>query len=150
LPNKADQELLDFLGGSHYSRIHEGFQYLMQQLTFAPDERLFYRNNWQEGLKKTETTDEDAQIQDFFLKMSTFRGKDKDGVYYFDIPKKEPSIRALDKMTMLQWCARGYTATTLNYIDYCCRDDFGLGTSKKRRAGIHYFAARVRHGSRWK
>jgi hypothetical protein len=20
-----------------------------------------------------------------------------------------------------------YSATTLNYIDYCCRDDFGLG-----------------------
>jgi hypothetical protein len=54
-------------------------------------------------------------------------------------------------MTMLQWCAQdGYTAQLLNYIDYCCRDDFGLGIKEVSAwAGIHYFAAR-KHGSRWK
>jgi hypothetical protein len=72
LPNKADQELLDFLGGSHHSRLHEGFQYLMQQLTFAPDESLFYRNNWQEGLKKTETTDDGCTNSRFFLEDEHF------------------------------------------------------------------------------
>jgi hypothetical protein len=77
-------------------------------------------------------------------------------VYYFDIPlsksSQEPSIRALDKMTMLQWCAQdGYSATTLNYIDYCCRDDFGLGIKEVSAwAGIHYFAARKQTRPRWK
>nr|WP_309756664.1 NAD(P)-binding protein [Flavobacterium sp.] len=155
LPNKADQELLDFLEEEAIIQgyDHEGFPIFdVQQLTFAPDERLFYRNNWQEGLvpKIGNTTDDDAQIQDFFLKMSTFRTrKDKDGVYYFDIPlaksSQNPIMRALDKMTMLQWCAQyGYTAQPLlNYIDYCCRDDFGLGIKEVSAwAGIHYFAAR--------
>jgi hypothetical protein len=47
-------------------------------------------------------------------------------------------------MTMMQWCnKRVYSATTLNYIDYCCRDDFGLGIKEVSAwAGIHYFAAR--------
>ncbi|MFV8353260.1 NAD(P)-binding protein [Flavobacterium sp. XS2P14] len=155
LPNKTDQELLDFLEEEAIIQgyDHEGFPIFdAQQLTFAPDERLFYRNNWQEGLvpKTGNTTDDDAQIHDFFLKMSTFRtGKDRDGVYYFDIPlaksSQEPSIRALDKMTMMQWCTQeGYTAQPLlNYIDYCCRDDFGLGIKEVSAwAGIHYFAAR--------
>ncbi|MFV8357623.1 NAD(P)-binding protein [Flavobacterium sp. XS1P32] len=155
LPNKTDQELLDFLEEEAIIQgyDHEGFPIFdAQQLTFAPDERLFYRNNWQEGLvpKTGNTTDDDAQIHDFFLKMSTFRtGKDRDGVYYFDIPlaksSQEPSIRALDKMTMMQWFTQeGYTAQPLlNYIDYCCRDDFGLGIKEVSAwAGIHYFAAR--------
>ncbi|MFV8332066.1 NAD(P)-binding protein [Flavobacterium sp. GSP14] len=155
LPNKADQELLDFLEEEAIIQgyDHEGFPIFdAQQLTFAPDERLFYRSNWQEGLvpKTGNTTDDDAQIQDFFLKMSTFRTrKDKDGVYYFDIPlaksSQEPSIRAIDKITMMQWCTQeGYTAQPLlNYIDYCCKDDFGLGIKEVSAwAGIHYFAAR--------
>ena len=155
LPNKADQELVDFLEEEAIIQgyDHEGFPIFdAQQLTFAPDERLFYRNNWQEGLvpKTGNITDDDAQIQNFFLKMSTFRTrKDKDGVYYFDIPlaksSQEPSIRALDKMKMMQWCTQeGYTAQPLlNYIDYCCRDDFGLGIKEVSAwAGIHYFAAR--------
>ncbi|WP_144891228.1 flavin monoamine oxidase family protein [Flavobacterium tiangeerense] len=155
LPNKSDQELLDFLEEEAIIQgyDHKGFPIFdVQQLTFAPDERLFYRNNWQEGLvpKTGNTPNEDAQIQDFFLKMSTFRaGKDKNGVYYFDIPlsksSQEPSIRALDKLTMQQWITQeGYTAQPLlNYIDYCCRDDFGLGIKEVSAwAGIHYFAAR--------
>jgi hypothetical protein len=55
-------------------------------------------------------------------------------------------------MTMLQWCAQdGYTAQPLlNYIDYCCRDDFGLGIKEVSAwAGIHYFAARKTR-LRWK
>lgn len=155
LPNKADQELLDFLEEEAIIQgyDHEGFPIFdAQQLTFAPDERLFYRNNWQEGLvpKTGNTPDEDAQIQHFFMKMSTFRtGKDKDGAYYFDIPlsksSQDSSIRALDKITMLQWITQeGFTVQPLlNYIDYCCRDDFGLGIKEVSAwAGLHYFAAR--------
>jgi hypothetical protein len=37
----------------------------------------------------------------------------------------------------------GIAQPLLNYIDYCCRDDFGLGIKEVSAwAGIHYFAAR--------
>jgi hypothetical protein len=59
------------------------FQYLMQQLTFAPDERLFYRNNWQEGLvPKQETRQMKMHKFKIFLEDELLeRVKDKDGVY---------------------------------------------------------------------
>jgi hypothetical protein len=94
LPNKADQELLDFLEEEAIIQgyDHEGFQYLMQQLTFAPDERLFYRNNWQEGLvPKQETRQMKMHKFKIFLEDELLeRVKDKDGVY-FDIPLSKSS-----------------------------------------------------------
>jgi hypothetical protein len=68
LPNKADQELLDFLEEEAIIQgyDHEGFQYLMRNNSHL-HQMNDDRNNWQEGLKtKTgNTPNEDAQIQDF-------------------------------------------------------------------------------------
>jgi hypothetical protein len=57
LPNKADQELLDFLEEAIIQGYdHEGFPIFdAQQLTFAPDERLFYRNTRKVWCQKKET-----------------------------------------------------------------------------------------------
>lgn len=155
LPNKQDAALLQFL---EEEQIIIGYdskglpKFDEQQLTFAPDERLFYKNNWQEGLipKTGNAAEEDIQFKKFFLKMDAFRsGKGDDGKYFFNIPlslsSSDPTIRAFDTITMQQWCEEeGFNSKPLfDYIDYCCRDDFGLGISYVSAwAGIHYFAAR--------
>jgi hypothetical protein len=155
LPNKQDAALLQFLEEEQIIIGYDskGFpKFDEQQLTFTPDERLFYKNNWQEGLipKTGNSLEEDFQFKKFFLKMDAFRaGKGADGKYFFDIPlslsSSEATIQAFDTITMQQWCEEeGFNSKPLfDYIDYCCRDDFGLGISHVSAwAGIHYFAAR--------
>jgi hypothetical protein len=155
LPNKQDAALLQFLEEEQIIIGYDskGFpKFDEQQLTFTPDERLFYKNNWQEGLipKTGNSLEEDFQFKKFFLKMNAFRaGKGADGKYFFDIPlslsSSEATIQAFDTITMQQWCEEeGFNSKPLfDYIDYCCRDDFGLGISHiSAWAGIHYFAAR--------
>jgi hypothetical protein len=155
LPNRNDKELLQFL---EEEKIILGFDsdgfpiFDELQLTFAPDERLFFKNTWQEGLvpKTGNSSNEDSEFKKFFLKMDTFRvGKGEDGKFYFDIPlslsSNDAAIRSLDNITMEKWFYEaGFGAKPLfDYIDYCCRDDFGLGIRYVSAwAGIHYFAAR--------
>jgi len=155
LPNFKDKELLQFLEEEKIILSYDAkglpvFDEL--QLSFAPDERLFYKNNWQEGVvpKEGNSKDQDLEFQRFFKVMDAFReGKGKDGKYLFDIPLRLSSediqTRSLDKITMKEWFeTNNFTAKPLfDYIDYCCKDDFGLGIHYVSAwAGIHYFAGR--------
>lgn len=160
LPNKADTKLLKFLEEEKIiTGYKDGFAIFDErQLTFAPQERLFYKNSWQEGLvpKFGNSVLEDDQFQAFFSKMAFFQqGQGKDGKYWFDIPlsrsSSDPDIRAFDKLTMKQWLSGNQFTSKplLDYVDYCCRDDFGLGVDYiSAWAGIHYFASRKHDATR--
>jgi len=155
LPNFKDKELLQFL---EEEKIIIGYDakglpvFDELQLSFAPDERLFYKNTWQDGVvpKEGNSKEQDVEFQRFFKLMDSFRqGKGQDGKYFFDIPlqlsSNDDAVRALDKITMKEWFeSNNFKAEPLfNYIDYCCKDDFGLGIHYVSAwAGIHYFAAR--------
>lgn len=155
LPNFKDKELLQFLEEEKIILGYDakGFPIFDElQLSFAPDERLFYKNNWHDGVvpKDGNSKDQDLEFQRFFKLMDTFRGgKGNDGKYLFDIPlhrsSEDISSRNLDKMTMKEWFETNNfkTEPLFNYIDYCCKDDFGLGIDYVSAwAGIHYFAGR--------
>ncbi|MCC9018025.1 NAD(P)/FAD-dependent oxidoreductase [Flavobacterium lipolyticum] len=155
LPNFNDKELLGFLEEEKIilSYDKKGLPVFDElQLTFAPDERLFYKNNWQEGVvpKEGNSEEEHKEFQRFFREMDAFRSaKGEDQKYLFDIPihlsSKDQETRALDKITMQQWFEKNNfkSKPLFNYIDYCCKDDFGLGiTFVSAWAGIHYFAGR--------
>lgn len=160
LPNFKDKELLSFL---EEEKIILGYDknglpvFDELQLTFAPDERLFYKNNWQEGVvpKEGNSATEQEEFQRFFKEMDAFRiAKGEDQKYLFDIPiclsSKDEKTRALDKMTMQQWFGENSfkSESLFNYIDYCCKDDFGLGIAfVSAWAGIHYFAGRKQDAS---
>jgi hypothetical protein len=159
LPNFEDKALIDFLKEEKIivSFDHSGLPVFDElQLTFAPEERLFYKNNWQEGLvpKDGNAEKDDAEIIDFFTKMDAFRtAKGNDGKYLFMIPlswsSNDKEARSLDEITMEQWFVQHkFTSKVLyTYLDYCCKDDFGLGIAYVSAwAGIHYFAAR-KHNS---
>ena len=160
LPNQEDKELLQFLEEEKIILGYDekGFpKFDETQLTFSPDERLFYKNNWQEGIvpKVGNSAEEDAELLRFFSMMDDFRTKKDDfGLYWFNIPMALSSqndvVKSLDKLTMKEWLEQQNFKSNplLVYVDYCCRDDFGLGIEfVSAYAGIHYFAARKQNST---
>jgi phytoene dehydrogenase-like protein len=154
LPNIRDKELLAFL---EESKIIIGYKKGMpifdeQQLCFDPNERLFIRNTWQSDLipKYGNSSESDRQIELFFQLISEYRSKKgTDGKFFFDIPlhfcSKDSDLNDLDDKTMRTWLDENKfdADELLSYLDYCCKDDFGLGIEfVSAWAGIHYFAAR--------
>jgi hypothetical protein len=160
LPNLEDNQLLQFLEEEKIILGYDknGFPNFDEtQLTFSPDERLFYKNNWQEGIvpKAGNSQQEDAEFLRFFEMMDDFRvKKDSYGLYWFNIPmdlsSQNDEVKSLDQLTMKQWLIlQNFTSNPLFvYLDYCCRDDFGLGIDfVSAYAGIHYFAARKQNST---
>ena len=160
LPNQEDKELLQFLEEEKIILGYDekGFpKFDETQLTFSPDERLFYKNNWQEGIvpKVGNSAEEDDELLRFFSMMDDFRTKKDDfGLYWFNIPmalsSQNDAVKSLDQLTMKEWLEQQNFKSNplLVYIDYCCRDDFGLGIEfVSAYAGIHYFAARKQNST---
>lgn len=155
IPNLSNTALIHFLEkcGIITGRDAQGAPiYDPEQLTFAPQSRLFIKNNWQEGLlPRYGLRDVELQeIERFLAQMNYFQEKKgEDGRYVFDIPLRQASqqseYHALDQCSMHDWMRKeGYLSDHLyQYVNYCCRDDYGLGLKDVSAfAGIHYFAAR--------
>ncbi|MDE1151655.1 MAG: FAD-dependent oxidoreductase [Micavibrio sp.] len=118
-----------------------------------PEERLYIRGRWQEGLVPVigASDDDKAQYDRFFKWMDACKNKrGADGRKIFAIPVDESSQDAewlkFDAMTMADWMAgEGYTSPYLRwYVDYSCRDDYGTRADETSAwAGMHYFTART-------
>lgn len=155
IPNASNHELLEFLKEEKIIRdFDENNQPIFdeEQLTYAPHERLFIKNYWQEGLiPRYGLNQKEKDEFDLFLKkMNDFTFlKGEDDLYIFDIPlrnaSKQHSFFVLNHLTMEEWLHQEqFTSKNLfTYVNYCCRDDYGTGIKQTSAfAGIHYFAAR--------
>ena len=156
LPNPENQNLIDFLTeiGLIIGKQEDGkLIYNEENLCHAPDERLWYRGTFQEGLVPTYGLDEKSskEIQRFFEQMDYFKNlKGNDGKYVFNIPLQDSSNDVqiplkFDAITFESFLNNeGYKTEELRwFLDYCCRDDFGAGFDKVSAwAGINYFAGR--------
>lgn len=161
LPNVRDKELLNFLEESKIIVDYKDNLPVFDetQLCFDPNERLFIRNSWQTDLipRYGNSKEADNQMDLFLQKMTEFReNKGKDGKYFFDIPmsfcSSDESLNSLDEITMKKWLLdNNFSAEEiLEYVDYCCKDDFGLGIEfVSAWAGIHYFAARKHENKKY-
>jgi len=160
MPNMHDKELLQFLEESKIITAYDSMGFPVfddEQVSFAPEERLFFKNTWQEGLipKYGNTSHEDHEFQRFFALMDAYRSaRGEDGRFLFDIPLSHSSEdvegRKLDLISMKQWMDdKQFQIQPLwEYVDYCCRDDYGLGAKwVSAWAGIHYFAGRKQNAS---
>lgn len=120
-------------------------QYRETDLVHAPDERVFYAGQWQDGLLPP-----DADSRRFFAFVGSLKQqRGRDGRKAFAIPitagSQDEEWRVLDTQTFAQWLQqnRYHSPNLLAYLDYCCRDDYGQGTAQvSAYAGLHYFAAR--------
>lgn len=127
-------ELLGEMGVMHDGVIAE------EVLCRDPQERVFYRGRWYEGLylHAGATAEDIRQLRAFEAEMQ--RGS-------FAIPVAYSSGDAddLDRLSMSEWMdRRGYTSPRLRWlVEYACRDDYGtLLDQTSAWAGVFYFASR--------
>jgi hypothetical protein len=160
LVNNHNSELMAFLQeiGMISGLDAEGLPiYHEEHIIHAPNERLFIKGTWEEGLiPQRYMAQKDAeQFKRFLTAMDVFRNaKGSDGAYVFDLPMractKDTEWNQLDTLSMAQWLQQeGYDSEFLWwYINYSCRDDFGSTVEETSAwAGIHYFACRKGQGS---
>ncbi len=123
-----------------------------QFLCRDPEERLFHRGEWHEGLfPLADATQEDlAQLQGFQAEIDRWAGwRDGQNRRAFALPRTQGSddaqVRALDQLNMAQWMNQhGWTSPKLRWwVEYACRDDYGMRLDQTSAwAGVFYFVAR--------
>jgi hypothetical protein len=124
-----------------------------QFLVRDPDERLFYRGRWYEGLYLNvgASTEDLRQLKAFNDEVNRWVGwRDGKGRRAFTIPvaaaSDDAEVMALDRLSMRDWLeARRWHSPRLHWlVDYACRDDYGAHMEDVSAwAGIFYFASRV-------
>jgi len=125
-----------------------------QYLCREPEERVFYKGRWYEGLYlQVGASDEDKrQLAEFQQRIDTWvNWRDPAGKRAFVVPvancSADAEVTALDKVSFAEWLRRnGFTSERLFwYCDYACRDDYGLKLDQTSAwAGLFYFCSRVR------
>ena len=124
-----------------------------QFLCREPEERLFYKGRWYEGLYlRVGASDEDLRQLSRFQKEVDFwvAWRDSAGKRAFTIPIADCSndefATELDKISFAEWLRqKGFTSLRLLWwCDYACRDDYGLRLEQTSAwAGLFYFCSRV-------
>jgi glycine/D-amino acid oxidase-like deaminating enzyme len=149
-PSPANHVLARLLG--EMGVLDQNGQVAEQFIVRDPEERLFYRGRWYEGLYlHAGASHEDLrQLRAFETEIARWASwRDAKGRRAFEIPMSlgsdDPEVTALDALSMAEWMnARGFTSPRLRwFVDYACRDDYGLHTEHTSAwAAIFYFASR--------
>jgi hypothetical protein len=119
-----------------------------------PEERLFFKGRWYEGLyPHVGTTDEDKRQYSEFQKQIDLwvNWRDANGRRGFVVPiescSDDAEVTGLDRISFGEWLRRNDLTSErlLWYCDYACRDDYGLKLDQTSAwAGLFYFCSRVR------
>lgn len=136
--NAPMRKLLGEMGVMHGDAVGEEF------ICRDPEERLFYRGRWYEGLylRAGASAEDLRQLHAFEAEIERWAAKRT-----FAIPVAFSASEGdeLDRISMKQWLdARGFTSPRLRWlVEYGCRDDYGtlLGDTSAW-AGVFYFASR--------
>jgi predicted NAD/FAD-dependent oxidoreductase len=121
-----------------------------RHLCHSPQERLFFKGRWHEGLLPPAEPGSTTHVQyrRFAQRVDALARE-----LGFSIPSHRsawtPGHAALDASTFERWLDReGLSDPRLRWaLDYACRDDYGAGIATVSAwAGLHYFASR--HGFR--
>lgn len=149
-PMSNNRTLLDLLG--EMSLLEDG-AVREEVLVRDPQERLFFRGTWYEGLylHAGASADDVRQLAAFRAEVDRWIDwRDARGRRAFAIPVADGSddadVVALDRITMREWMdERRLTSPRLRwYVDYACRDDYGAHLEDVSAwAGLFYFASRV-------
>ena len=125
-----------------------------QFLCREPEERVFYKGRWYEGLYlHAGASEEDKRQFSAFQKQVDFwvNWRDAKGKRAFVLPmancSNDAEVTALDKISFADWLKqKGFDSPRLVwYCDYATRDDYGLRLEQTSAwAGLFYFCSRVR------
>jgi protoporphyrinogen oxidase len=157
VPFKENGELISLLDDMSLTDGRDGSGEIVvkeQYLCREPEERLFYKGRWYEGLYlNAGASDEDKrQYAEFERQIDSWvKWRDGKGKRAFVLPIAECSTDAdatsLDNISFADWLRQnGFTSERLVwYCDYACRDDYGLKLEQTSAwAGLFYFCSRVR------
>jgi protoporphyrinogen oxidase len=147
-------ELLDEMSLTEGSTADGDIIIKEQFLCRDPEERVFYKGRWYDGLylHAGETDEDKRQLAEFQKHIDYWvNRRDSDGKRAFVVPAANCSIdnevTALDRVSFAEWLRQnGFTSERLIwYCDYACRDDYGLKLDQTSAwAGLFYFCSRVR------
>ena len=146
------REILSDLGIIQRNPMGERPYYDERFILHAPEERLLFNGQWQEGFIPTEGVpqhelDEHKRFFKEVERLRTLRGSDGRRIFVFPtmLSSSDPEWQALDNITLKDWLDQnGYRSPTLHwYLNYCCRDDYGTRYDKVSAwAGLHYYCSR--------
>src|SRR5829696_6190316 len=124
-----------------------------QFLCRDPEERLFYKGRWYEGLylHAGESEDDKQQLQKFNAEVDRWTAwRDGRGRRAFTLPvsacSDDAEVTALDRVSMAEWMnERSLSSPRLRWwVNYACRDDYGMEIEQTSAwAGLFYFCSRV-------
>lgn len=125
-----------------------------QFLCRDPQERIYYKGRWYEGLylHVGASVEDQDQFREFKAEIDRWVAwRDGKGRRAFAIPvaagSDDADMTALDKLTVADWLDQhGWTSPRLRWlVNYACRDDYGSTIEHTSAwAGIFYFASRLR------
>lgn len=157
VPFKENKDLLGLIGEMDLieSISETGDPIVREQfLTRDPEERVFYKGRWYEGLylHAGESKEDRRQFEHFEKLIAMWTGwKGSDGKRAFSVPvsncSNDSEATNLDAISFSEWLRLNglNSARLLWYCDYACRDDYGLKLEQTSAwAGLFYFCARVR------
>ncbi len=157
VPFRENTELISLLDEMQLTegRSENGELIVKEQfLCREPEERIFYKGRWYEGLYlNVGATEEDKrQLAEFQTQIDFWvNWRDANGKRAFVLPvadcSNDAEAVALDKISFGEWLRqKNFTSERLIwYCDYACRDDYGLRLEQTSAwAGLFYFCSRVR------
>ena len=134
---------------SEHGDIVIGEQFLCRD----PEERVFYKGRWYEGLylHAGESEEDKKQYQKLNAEVDKWISwRDAKGRRAFTLPvsacSDDTEVTALDRLSMAEWMdQRGLTSPRLRWwVEYACRDDYGMTLQQTSAwAGLFYFCSRV-------
>ncbi len=157
VPFRENVELISLLNEMNLTEgVNQNGEIVVKEqfLCREPEERIFYKGRWYEGLYLNVGASEDDKNQlKAFQKEVDFwvNWRDERGGRAFTLPvadcSNDTEVVALDKISFGGWLRRkGFTSERLFwYCDYATRDDYGLKLEQTSAwAGLFYFCSRVR------
>lgn len=125
-----------------------------QFLCREPEERVYYKGRWYEGLYLNVGAGEEdkRQFAEFQRRIDEWvNWRDARGRRAFGVPLEtcsdDPAVTSLDRVSFADWLRQnGFTSVRLYwYCDYATRDDYGLKADQTSAwVGLFYFCSRVR------
>lgn len=125
-----------------------------QFLCREPEERVFFKGRWYDGLylHVGESERDKADLAAFQKEVDSWvNWRGSDGRRAFVLPvaecSRDPQALELDRISFGDWLrSKGFVSERLFwYADYACRDDYGLKLDQTSAwAGLFYFCSRVR------
>ena len=155
-PLKENRELVALLGEMNVLEGTEpdGEPLVREEfLCRDPEERVFYKGRWYEGLylHAGQSEEDKKQFNDFHSEVARWIAwRDSAGRRAFTLPisacSDDAEVTSLDRVSMGDWMSqRGFNSPRLRWwVDYACRDDYGMTVDQTSAwAGLFYFCSRV-------